>query len=136
MPKGIFTVKNACTPTSVSLSAEVTVLNSLICSSVTQKKDIKKQKARLDALKKEAAEERLRAQAEARERVLKEFERGQLGLGLGGSSVISTPGSSKESGSEKLDKNDAHEECTCGLRIAECDTDGSCQLGGLNANMM
>ena len=103
---------------------------------MTQKKDIKKQKARLDALKKEAAEERLRAQAEARERVLKEFEKGQLGLGLGGSSVISTPGSSKESGSGKLDKDDAHEECTCRLRTSECNTDESCQLGALSASMM
>ncbi|KAI5115445.1 hypothetical protein M0805_006759, partial [Coniferiporia weirii] len=57
-----------------------------------QKKDIGRQKARLDALKKEAEEERKRVQAEARERVLKEFERGQLGLGLGSSVAISTSG--------------------------------------------
>ena len=52
---------------------------------VAQKKDIKKQKAKLEALKQEAEEERARARAEARERVLREFERGQgLAAGLAG----------------------------------------------------
>ena len=49
-------------------------------SKVNQKKDIKKQKDRLEALKKEAEEERARARQAARERVLRDFERGQLGL--------------------------------------------------------
>lgn len=49
-------------------------------SQVNQKKDIKKQKDRLEALKKEAEEERARARQAARERVLRDFERGQLGL--------------------------------------------------------
>lgn len=49
-------------------------------SSVTQLSDIKKQKARLEALKREAEEEKERAREAARERVLLEFERGQLGL--------------------------------------------------------
>lgn len=47
---------------------------------LTQKKDIKRQKERLDAMKKEAEEERTRVRAAARERVLLEFEKGQLGL--------------------------------------------------------
>lgn len=49
---------------------------------MTQKKDIKRQKTRLDAMKREAEEERARARAEARERVLHDFERGQ-GLAAG-----------------------------------------------------
>ncbi|KAL1668902.1 hypothetical protein GGF50DRAFT_96110 [Schizophyllum commune] len=47
---------------------------------LTQKKDIKRQKDRLDAMKKEAEEERARAREAARERVLADFERGKLGL--------------------------------------------------------
>ncbi|EDR01187.1 uncharacterized protein LACBIDRAFT_254899 [Laccaria bicolor S238N-H82] len=43
---------------------------------LTQKKDIKRQKERLDAMKKEAEEERTRVRAAARERVLLEFEKG------------------------------------------------------------
>lgn len=52
--------------------------------------DIKRQKVRLEALKKEAEEERQRAREAARERVLLEFEKGQLGLAA--TSVISTSG--------------------------------------------
>ncbi|KAL5497731.1 hypothetical protein ACEPAH_2662 [Sanghuangporus vaninii] len=72
---------------------------------LSQKKDIKRQKARLEALKKEAEEERARARAEARARVLKDFERGQLGLGLGiGNSATSAGavnGKEKMTGKEK-----------------------------------
>lgn len=50
---------------------------------VTQKKDIKRQKDRLEALKKEAEEERARARQAARERVVKDFERGQSKLASG-----------------------------------------------------
>jgi len=56
---------------------------------VNQKKDIKRQKDRLEALKKEVEEERTRARQAARERVLRDFERGQLNLA----------GNSTESGS-------------------------------------
>ena len=52
--------------------------------------DIKRQKVRLEALKKEAEEERQRAREAARDRVLLEFEKGQLGLAA--TSVISTSG--------------------------------------------
>jgi hypothetical protein len=48
--------------------------------SVAQKKDIKRQKERLEALTKEAEQEKLKAKEAARERVLAEFEKGQLGL--------------------------------------------------------
>jgi nitric oxide synthase-interacting protein len=45
---------------------------------VGQKKDIKRQKEKLEAMKKEAEEERARARRSARERVLADFEKGQL----------------------------------------------------------
>jgi nitric oxide synthase-interacting protein len=48
--------------------------------SVTQSRDIKKQKKKLEALKIEAEEEKTRALEAARERVLREFEKSQLGL--------------------------------------------------------
>jgi hypothetical protein len=48
--------------------------------SVVQKKDIKRQKERLEALKKEAEQEKARAKGAARERVLADFEKGQLAL--------------------------------------------------------
>lgn len=48
--------------------------------SVAQKKDIKRQKERLEALKKEAEQEKSRAKEAARERVLADFEKGQLAL--------------------------------------------------------
>ncbi|KAI0797307.1 hypothetical protein BC629DRAFT_1581647 [Irpex lacteus] len=64
---------------------------------VTQLGDIKRQKVRLEALKREAEEERQRAREAARERVLQDFEKGQLGL-AGPTSVATTSGSdSKES---------------------------------------
>ena len=62
---------------------------------VTQIGDIKRQKVRLEVLKKEAEEERQRAREAARERVLLEFEKGQLGLAA--TSVISTSGQADSS---------------------------------------
>ncbi|KAJ3485469.1 hypothetical protein NLI96_g4942 [Meripilus lineatus] len=61
---------------------------------VTQLNDIKRQKVRLEALKKEAEEERERAREAARERVLLEFEKGQLGLAA--PSTISTSGTNNK----------------------------------------
>src|SRR6266404_6693267 len=49
---------------------------------VTQKKDIKRQKERLDILRKKAEQEKAKAKEAARERVLAEFEKGQLGLAV------------------------------------------------------
>ncbi|KAI0688592.1 hypothetical protein BC835DRAFT_1284347 [Cytidiella melzeri] len=63
---------------------------------VTQLGDIKRQKVRLEALKREAEEEQQRAREAARDRVLHDFEKGQLGL-AGPISVATTSGSdSKE----------------------------------------
>lgn len=66
---------------------------------MNQKKDIKKQKARLEQLKKEAEEEKQRALEAARERVLRDFEKGQLGLSANLPAIVSTSGadSTKES---------------------------------------
>jgi hypothetical protein len=47
---------------------------------VSQKKVIQRQKSRLEALKQEAEEEKARAKVAARERVLLDFEKGQLKL--------------------------------------------------------
>ncbi|KIM41532.1 hypothetical protein M413DRAFT_445515 [Hebeloma cylindrosporum] len=51
---------------------------------LSQKQAIKKQKTKLEALKREAEDERTRARNAARERVLQDFEKGQLGLGNSG----------------------------------------------------
>lgn len=48
---------------------------------VGQKKEIKRQKERIELLRREEAEERERVRDAARQRVLQDFERGQLGLG-------------------------------------------------------
>ncbi|KAF8961809.1 hypothetical protein BDZ97DRAFT_1663530 [Flammula alnicola] len=64
---------------------------------LTQKKNIKRQTAKLEALKKEAEEERARAREAARERVLLDFERGQLGLA--GTGVLET-GSKRKASSQ------------------------------------
>ena len=66
-----------------------------IPTAVTQISDIKRQKVRLEALKKEAEEGRERAREAARERVLREFEKGQLGLAA--TSVVSTSSSNADS---------------------------------------
>lgn len=57
---------------------------------VTQMEDIKRQKIRLEALKKEAEEERQKAREAARARVLLDFERGQLGLAAKGPGATTT----------------------------------------------
>ncbi|KDR77231.1 hypothetical protein GALMADRAFT_66248 [Galerina marginata CBS 339.88] len=49
---------------------------------LTQKNAIKRQKAKIEALKREAEDERTRAREAARDRVLLDFEKGQLGLGI------------------------------------------------------
>ena len=65
---------------------------------MTQKKDIKKQKDKLEAMRREAEEERERARAAARERVLLEFEKGHLSLAT--SSIIGTKPTASSSSSE------------------------------------
>lgn len=63
---------------------------------VTQLGDIKRQKVKLEALKKEAEEEIQRARSAARERVLLDFERGQLGLAATGPGATTSGTDSKE----------------------------------------
>ncbi|KAK7472332.1 hypothetical protein VKT23_000451 [Stygiomarasmius scandens] len=63
---------------------------------LTQKKDIKKQKDKLAAMEKEAEEEKARAKEAARERVLLEFERGQLGLAAAPTTSTTSSGESKQ----------------------------------------
>lgn len=57
---------------------------------VNQKKDIKRQKVRLEQLKREADDEKRRALEAARERVLQDFEKGQLGLSANLPAIVST----------------------------------------------
>lgn len=97
--KAIFSARSACTPISVMFYPELYQTCGFDCIPylVTQMQDIKRQKARLENLKQETEEERQRAREAARERVLLEFEKGQLGLA--NQSVISTSGTeSKDSG--------------------------------------
>ncbi|KAG7090545.1 hypothetical protein E1B28_009654 [Marasmius oreades] len=66
---------------------------------LTQKKDIKRQKEKLEVLKKEVEEERLGAKEAARDRVLADFEKGQLGLSSKPSTTTGTKsGESKQDG--------------------------------------
>lgn len=73
----------------------------LTMHAVSQKKDIKKQKERLAALKKEAEAERMRAKESARQRVLLDFEKGQLGLAAA-PSVSGTTGSDYNEGEAQM----------------------------------
>ena len=59
---------------------------------MAQKKDIKRQKERLEALKKEAEQEKVKAKEAARERVLADFEKGQLGLTAADAAAVTTSG--------------------------------------------
>ena len=59
---------------------------------MNQKKDIKRQKERLEQLKREAEEETQRALEAARERVLRDFEKGQLGSSANLPATVSTSG--------------------------------------------
>jgi nitric oxide synthase-interacting protein len=84
----------------------------LTCA-VSQKKDIQRQKAKLEAMKQEAQEEKDRAKEAARERVLLEFEKGQLGLGgTPGAAGTKSGGDADErkclwfKGSERLNQHD------------------------------
>lgn len=65
---------------------------------LSQKKDIQRQKSRLEAMKQEAEEEKARAKVAARERVLLDFEKGQLRLaGVSGAAAALSSGA-KSSG--------------------------------------
>lgn len=62
---------------------------------VTQKKDIKQQKDKLELMKKEAEQEKARAKQAARERVLAEFEKGQVGLAAQPNKATTSSGESE-----------------------------------------
>ncbi|KAH7910396.1 hypothetical protein BJ138DRAFT_1136063 [Hygrophoropsis aurantiaca] len=70
---------------------------------LTQKKDIKRQKDRLELLKREAEEERELAKEAARERVLRDFEKGQLGLSANIPATNFSEGKEIQSTKRKLD---------------------------------
>lgn len=89
--KVICSVKSASIRTSVS-SRVISCAAYSDSDTVTQLDDIKRQKAKLDALKREAEEEKQRAREAARERVLLDFEKGQLGLS-GPARLATTSGS-------------------------------------------
>ncbi|KAH7883027.1 hypothetical protein F5I97DRAFT_1815380 [Phlebopus sp. FC_14] len=65
---------------------------------LTQKKDIKRQKERLDQLKKEAEGEKKRALEAARERVLRDFEKGHLCLSATLPAIATTSGAGSKDG--------------------------------------
>ncbi|KZT38939.1 hypothetical protein SISSUDRAFT_1046260 [Sistotremastrum suecicum HHB10207 ss-3] len=67
-----------------------------------QKKTMKRQKAKIEALKKEEEEEKERVRAAARERVLRDFEKGQVGIFASG--TRDTQGAS-----EKKDNDDSNQ---------------------------
>ena len=82
--------------------------------SVSQKKDIQRQKSRLEALKQEAEEEKARAKEAARERVLLDFEKGQLGLV--GPSAVSGSGAKSSGNADEREYPQTH------LCISQCFT--------------
>ncbi|KAF9449878.1 hypothetical protein P691DRAFT_811443 [Macrolepiota fuliginosa MF-IS2] len=65
---------------------------------LTQKKDIKRQKERLETWKRESEGEKTRAREAARERVLLEFEKSQLGLAARPTDIGTKGGTSTEEG--------------------------------------
>jgi hypothetical protein len=99
--KDIYSVKNASTPIYVSSPIVLFVLKMFTCP-VSQKKDIQRQKTKLEALKQEAEEEKARAKEAARERVLLDFEKGQLRL-------AGTPGAVATSGAKTSANSDERE---------------------------
>lgn len=72
---------------------------------MTQLNDIKRQKVKLETLKREAEEERQRAREAARERVLLDFERGQLGLAAAGPGATTSGAEATEGAALNLAQN-------------------------------
>ncbi|KAJ7052532.1 hypothetical protein C8F01DRAFT_1090509 [Mycena amicta] len=79
---------------------------------LTQKKELKRQKDKAEKIKKEIEVEMEKAKAAARERVLQDFERGQLGIGSSSSSTSistdSTTTGNKRSFSTAFEFSSAH----------------------------
>jgi nitric oxide synthase-interacting protein len=70
--------------------------DSMLKSVVSQKKDIKRQKEKLEVMKRDAEMEKAKAKQAARDRVLLEFEKGQLGL-------AALPSSATTSGADSIE---------------------------------
>ncbi|KAJ7127189.1 hypothetical protein C8R44DRAFT_874258 [Mycena epipterygia] len=68
---------------------------------LSQKKDLKRQKDKAEQIRKEIESEVERAKAAARERVLQDFERGQLGLASTASSSVSASAESSTTGAKR-----------------------------------
>ncbi|KNZ79284.1 Nitric oxide synthase-interacting like protein [Termitomyces sp. J132] len=68
---------------------------------LTQKKDIQTQKKKLEALTQEVEEEKVRAKEAARERVLRDFEKGQLGLSAFPSATGTKSGADEPRGTKR-----------------------------------
>ncbi|KAJ7352573.1 hypothetical protein DFH08DRAFT_90409 [Mycena albidolilacea] len=68
---------------------------------LSQKQDLKRQKEKAEQIKKEIEAEVERAKAAARERVLQDFERGQLGLASSSSSLPAVPSAESSSAGTK-----------------------------------
>jgi hypothetical protein len=94
--KGICSAKNVFIP--ISVSATGPGLYFLLKCPVTQKKDIKRQKEKLDAWKREIDEEKIKAREVARERVLADFEKTHLGLAARPTEIETKSGTSTEHG--------------------------------------
>ncbi|KAG6811104.1 hypothetical protein H0H92_008951 [Tricholoma furcatifolium] len=94
--KAIYSAKSVFIPISVSGKVLKLISHSMLTWSVSQKKDIQTQKKKLEALTREAEEEKTRAREAARERVLKDFEKGQLGLSALPSNAVTKPGGDDE----------------------------------------
>ncbi|KAG5352456.1 hypothetical protein C0989_002166 [Termitomyces sp. Mn162] len=75
--------------------------SSTLTLSVTQKKDIQTQKKKLEALTQEVEEEKVRAKEAARERVLRDFEKGQLGLSAFPSATGTKSGADEPRGTKR-----------------------------------
>lgn len=91
----------------------VRVIEMFTCP-VSQKKDIQRQKTRLEALKQEAEEQKAKAKEAARERVLLDFEKGQLRL-AGTPGAVATSGAKSSANSDEREHSVADLTCSGGF---------------------
>jgi nitric oxide synthase-interacting protein len=79
---------------------------------LSQKKDIKRFKTKLEELAREEEAEKARAAQAARERVLRDFERGQLGLASRKDQRTSGADKEKEKATGNGDEGESHDRTT------------------------